>query len=92
MRIKFLLSLVCFILPFTELAYFSMRINAWFFLRLAKNKIRTRHAYFSGIYKETFLGCNVTKLLNVVVTLLVFATIKVSSILTTIDAYIFTQT
>ena len=36
MRIKFLLSLVCFILPFTEHAYFSMRIYACVFFTLGK--------------------------------------------------------
>ena len=55
MRVKFLLSLVCFILFFTEHAYLRMRIFACIFLRLTKNKIRTRYAYFSGIYKEIFL-------------------------------------
>ena len=56
MRIKFLLSLVYFILPFTEHAYLRMRISACVFLRFAKNKIRTRYAYFSGFYKEIFCG------------------------------------
>ena len=83
-RIKFLLSLVCFILPFTEHAYFRMSISACVFLRLTKNKTRTRYAYFSGIYKEIFLRCDVTRLLSVVVMLLAFETFNVGSVLTKI--------
>ena len=63
MRIKFLLSLVCFILSFTEHAYIRKRISACVFLRLTKNKIRTRNAYFSGINKEIYLWCDVTRFL-----------------------------
>ena len=48
-------------------AYFRMR-----FLRLTKNKIRTQYAYFSGIYKEIFLRCDVTRFLSVVVMILAF--------------------
>ena len=55
MRIKFLLLLICFILPFTE------------------------HAYFSGIYKEIFLPCDVTRLLDVVVLLLAFEPFNLGS-------------
>ena len=87
MRIKFLLSWVCFILPVTEHAYFSMRIAVYthaFFLRLTKNKIRTRHAYFSGIYKEIFLRCDVTRLLSEIVRLLAFETFNAGSVLTKI--------
>ena len=93
MRIKFLLSLVYFILPFTEYAYLSMRMrSACVFLRLAKNKIRIRYAYFSGFYKEIFLRCDVTRLLGVVVMMLVFETLNLSSILTKIKTFIFAQT
>ena len=92
MRIKFLLSLVYFILPFTEYAYLRMRISACAFLRLAKNKIRIRYAYFSGFYKEIFLRCDVTRLLGVVVMILVFETCNLSSILTKIKTFIFAQT
>ena len=90
MRIKFLLSLVYFMLPFTEHAYLRMRRSACVFLRLAKNKIRTRYAYFSGFYKEIFLRCDVTRLLSVVV--LVFETLNLSSVLTKIKTFIFAQT
>ena len=45
-----------------------------FFLRLTKNKIRTRYAYFSGIYKEILLRCDVTRFLSVVVMILAFET------------------
>ena len=92
MRIKFLLSLVYFILPFTEHAYLRMRISACVFLRLAKNKIRTRYAYFSGFYKEIFLRYDVTRLLSVVVMILVFETLNMSSVLTKIKTFIFAQT
>ena len=63
-----------------------------FFLRLTKNKIRTRYAYFSGIYKEIFLRCDVTRLLNVVVMILAFETFNLGSVLTKIKTFIFTQT
>ena len=73
-----------------------MRISACvythtFFLRLAKNKIRTRHAYFSGIYKEIFLRCDVTRLLNVVIMILAFETFNAGSVLTKIKTF-FLQT
>ena len=68
-----------------------MRISAWvytlaFFLRLAKNKIRTRHAYFSGIYKESCLRCDVTRLHSVMIVVLAFETFNV------VKTFIFTQT
>ena len=69
-----------------------MRISACVFLRLAKNKIRTRYAYFSGFYKEIFLRCDVTRLLSVVVMILVFETLNLSSVLTKIKTFIFAQT
>ena len=58
-----------------------MRISACiythaFFLRLSKNKILTRHAYFSGIYKEIFLRRVVTNVRSVVVMLLDFETVN----------------
>ena len=84
MRKKFLLSLVCFILSFTEHAYIRMRISACVFLRLTKNKIRTQYAYFSGIYKEIFLRCDVTRFLSVVVMILSFETFNLGSIPTKI--------
>ena len=92
MGMKFLLSLVSFILLFTEHAYLRMRISACVFLRLAKNKIRTRYAYFSGFYKDIFLRCDVTRLLSVVVMILVFETFNLSSVLTKIKTFIFAQT
>ena len=92
MRIKFLLSLVYFILPFTEHAYLRMRISACVFLRLAKNKIRTLYAYFSGFYKLIFLRWYGTRLLSVVVMILVFETLNLSSVLTEIKIFIFAQT
>ena len=61
-------------------AYFGMR----FFLHLTKNKIRTRYAYFSSIYKEIFLRCDVTRLLSVVVMILAFETFNLDSVLTKI--------
>ena len=63
-----------------------------FFLRLTKNKIRTRYAYFSGIYKENFLRCDVTRLLSVMVMVLAFETFNLGSVLTKIKTFIFTQT
>ena len=74
-RIKFLLSLVCFILPFAEHAYTRICVSTCVFLRLTKNKMRTRYAYFSGIYKEIFL-------LSVVVMVLVFETFNLGLVLT----------
>ena len=62
------------------------------FFRLTKNKIRTRYAYFSGIYKEIFLRCDVTKLLSVMVMVLAFKTFNLGSVLTKIKTFIFTQT
>ena len=55
---EILLLMVCFILPFTEHAYtvYACLFPYAFFLRLTKNKKRTRYAYFSGIYKEFFCG------------------------------------
>ena len=51
----FLFLVFSFILPFTEHAYIiRMRISATVFLRLTKNKTRTRYAYFSGIYKGIY--------------------------------------
>ena len=79
MRIKFLLLLVCFMLPFTEHAYMRMRISACVFLRLTKNKIRTQYAYFSGIYKEIFLLCDVIRLLSVIGMVLAFETFNEGS-------------
>ena len=84
MHIKFLLSLVCFILSFTEHAYIRLRNSADVFLRLTKNKIRTWYEYFSGIYKEIFLRCDVTRLLSVVVMVLAFETFNLGSVLTKI--------
>ena len=55
-RIKFLISLVCFIFLFTEHAYIRMRISACFFLRLTKNKIRTWYAHFQAFIKKVFCG------------------------------------
>ena len=81
-RIKFLLSLVYFILPFTEHAYLRMRISACVFLRLAKNKIRTRYAYFSGFYNKIILRYAVIRLLSVVIMILVFETLNLNSVLT----------
>ena len=73
-----------------------MRISACvythaFFLRLAKNKIRTRHAYFLGIYKDIFLQCDVTRLLSLVVMVVVFETFHAGSVLTKIKPF-FAQT
>ena len=87
MRIKFLLSVVCFKLLFTEHGYIRMRIFACVFLRLTKNKIRTGYAYFSGIYKENFLRCDVTRLLSVVVMVLAFETFNVGLVLTKIETF-----
>ena len=53
-----------------------------FFLRLTKNKIRTRYAYFSSIYKEIFLKCDVTRLISIVVMVLAFETFNLGSVLT----------
>ena len=64
-------------------AYFSRA----FFWRLTKNKIRTRYAYFSGIYKETFLRCDTTRILSIAI-----ETFNPGSIPTKIWTFIFTQT
>ena len=63
-----------------------------FFLRLTKNKLRIRYAYFSDIYKEIFLQCDVTRLVSVVVMVLAFETFNVGLVLTNIQIFIFTQT
>ena len=91
MRIKFLLSLVCFILPFTEHAHTRMHVSACVFLRLTKKKIRTRYAYFSAIYKERFLRYEVLRLRSVVVMGLVCETINVGSVLTKSETFMFTN-
>ena len=75
-RVKFLL---CWFVLYCLLP--NMRIYACvfphaFFLRLTKNKIRTRYAHFSGIYKE--------RLVSVVVMLLAFETFNLGSVLTKI--------
>ena len=55
-----------------------------FFLRLTKNKIGTRYAYFSGIYKEIFLRYDGTRLFSVVVMILVSETFDPGSVVTKI--------
>ena len=62
-----------------------------YFLRSTKNKIRIWYAYFSGIYTEIFLRCDVTRLLGVVVMVLAFETFNLGSFLTKILTFIFTQ-
>ena len=64
-----------YIMLYTEHAYFLCE---------AKYKIRTRYSNFSGIYKENFLRCDVTRFFGVVVRLLVFKKFNLDSILTKI--------
>ena len=52
----------------------------------------TRYTYFSGIYKEIFLRCDVTGLLSVVVMLLAYKTFNLASVLTKIKFFVFTKT
>ena len=73
MRIKFLLSLVCFILPFTEHAYFSMRIYACvFFYAWQRMKYGHGMRVFQAFNKESCLRCDVTRLLSVMIMVLAF--------------------
>ena len=62
--------------------YRTCYIHISFILRLTKNKIRTHYAYFSGIYKEIFLRCDVTRLLCVIVMVLTVETFNAGSVLT----------
>ena len=88
-KILALVGLYC-LLPNMRM-YASVYPHA-FFLHLAKTKIRTRYAYFSGIYLEIFLRCDVTRVLSVVVILLAFETFNLGSVFTKLETFIFTQT
>ena len=90
MRIKFLLSLVCFILLFTEHAYIRVRISACV-LFYAWQRIKYGHGmHIFQAFKKNFLRYDVIRLLSVVVVVLAFKTLNLDSILTIINFFIFT--
>ena len=85
MRIKFLVLLVCFILPFTKHAYIRMGIF------YPGQRVKYGHGMhiFQAFVENFFLQCDVTRLLSVVVMLLAFKTFNVGSVLTKIKTFYF---
>ena len=62
-----------------------------FFFTLDKEWIRTRYAYFLGIYKDIYLECDVTRLVSVVIMLLANKTLNVGSVLAKSKFFFYTN-
>ena len=88
MRIKCLHLVVCFILYFTEHAYFGMRISACVFFT-QRIKYRQGMRIFQAFVNNFFLRCGVTRLLKVVLVLLAFKNFNLGSVLTKIKTFYF---